>query len=127
MELPKNIRINEYTIKLIEEKQLSYGPIYTLSLVELETLKVYIETYLKTRFIWPSTFPTDTPIFFNKKPNSNFCLFLDYQGLNNLTIKNLYLFPLIKKALNCLGWAKQFTQLDLTYTYYQIKIWESDK
>lgn len=35
----------------MEAKQLSYGPIYIYSLVELETLKIYIETYLKIEFI----------------------------------------------------------------------------
>lgn len=43
--------MNKYIIELINKKQLPYRPIYTLSLVELETLKVYIETHLKTGFI----------------------------------------------------------------------------
>ena len=51
MKLSKNTRMNEYAIKLIDKKQLSYEPIYAFSLVELETLKTYIKTYLKTGFI----------------------------------------------------------------------------
>ena len=51
MELLENTGINEHAIKLIKEKKLLYGPIYALNLVELETLKAYIETYLKTGFI----------------------------------------------------------------------------
>lgn len=51
MELPKIIRINEYAIELIDGKQSFYKPIYTLSLIELETLKTYIEAHLKTGFI----------------------------------------------------------------------------
>ena len=43
--------MNKYIIKLIKKKQQPYKPIYTLSLVELETLKVYIKTQLKTGFI----------------------------------------------------------------------------
>lgn len=54
MELPKNININEYTIKLVEDKPLPYTPIYSPGLIELETQNVYIVTYLKTRFIKPS-------------------------------------------------------------------------
>lgn len=46
MKLPKNTNINEYIIKLIEEKQLPYGYIYTFSLVELKTLKTYIKMHL---------------------------------------------------------------------------------
>ncbi len=51
IELLENTGMNEHAIKLIEGKQPPYGPIYALSPVELETLKTYIETHLKTSFI----------------------------------------------------------------------------
>ncbi len=54
MKLSENTNINKYAIELIEGKQPPYGPIYALSLVELETLKIYIKTYLKNGFIQPS-------------------------------------------------------------------------
>ncbi len=109
MELPENTGINEHAIKLINKKQPPYGPIYALSPVELETLKAYIETHLKTGFIWPSKSPTGAFILFDKKPDGSFCLYMDYRGLNNLTIKNQYPFPLIGEALDCLGRVKRFT------------------
>ena len=65
MELPENTDMNEHVIKLIEGKQPPYGLIYSLKLVELETLKTYIETYLKTGFIQPSKSPASAPILFN--------------------------------------------------------------
>ena len=88
IELYENISINEYAIKLVKDKQLPYWLIYSLKLVKLKTLKTYIETYLKSRFIQPSKFLTGIPIFFNQKLNKNLCLCINYQGLNNLTIKN---------------------------------------
>ena len=48
--LPKSTGINEHAIKLRKDKQLLYKPISNLGLVELETLKTYIETHLKTGF-----------------------------------------------------------------------------
>ena len=51
MKLPKITNMNKYAIKLIEEKQLLYKPLYTLSPIELEILKAYIEIHLKTGFI----------------------------------------------------------------------------
>ncbi len=51
MKLPENTGMNEHAIKLIDDKQSPYKPIYALNPVELETLKTYIETYLKTGFI----------------------------------------------------------------------------
>ena len=46
MELSENTGINKHAIKLVEGKQLPYGPIYDLGPVELETLKAYIKPYL---------------------------------------------------------------------------------
>lgn len=51
MELYENIYINKHVIELEKDKQASYEPIHSLGLVEQETLKIYIETYLKTGFI----------------------------------------------------------------------------
>lgn len=43
--------MNKYAIKLDEGKQLFYGLIYSLELVKLKILKIYIKSHLKTRFI----------------------------------------------------------------------------
>ena len=48
IELPENTGMNEHAIKLVEGKQPLYCLIYSLRPVELETLKNYIETQLKT-------------------------------------------------------------------------------
>ena len=71
--------------------------------MELETLKAYIKTHLKTGFIQPFKSPTGAPILFDKKPDGSFYLCMKYQGLNNLTIKNWYTFLLIGKALDHLS------------------------
>ena len=53
IELLENIGINEHTIKLEEGKQLLFDSIYSLRLIELETLKTYIKTTRVNSFIWP--------------------------------------------------------------------------
>ena len=95
--------------------------------MELKTLKTYIKTNLANGFIWPLKSPADTPILFIQKPDSSLRLCVDYRGLNNLTMKNRYLLPLIGESLDRLGRAKWFTQLDLTSAYYRIRIKEDDK
>ncbi len=94
--------------------------------MELEILKTYIETHLKTGFIQPSKSLAGTPILFDKKPNGSFHLCVNHWDLNNLTIKNRYPLPLIGEALDCLGQAEWFTQLDLTSTYHRMRIREGD-
>ena len=118
MELPKNTGMNKHIIKLIEEKKPLYKSIYTFSLMKQETLKANTKTCLKTAFIQSFKSPADALIFFNKKPNSSLYLYINYQGLNNLMIKNRYFLPLIVEFFNRLSLVKWFPQLDLTNTYY---------
>ena len=99
-ELPKNIRLNEYAIKLEEDKQLFFGPMYNLEPIKLEILKTYIKTNLANNFIWPFKSPAKAFILFNKKPNKSFRLYIDYWSLNNIIMKNQYLLTLIGKLLN---------------------------
>ena len=125
--LLKYTGINDYAIKLVDGQQLLYRPIYSLGPVELKTLKAYIETNLANGFIRPSMSPADTPILFDRKSNGSFRLCVDYQGLNNLTIKNWYPLPLIGESVDRLGRARRFIQLDFTNAYYQIRIRKGDK
>ena len=59
------------------DKQPSYELIYNLGPVELEILKTYIKTHLKTRSIQTFKSLTGTPILFDKKPNSSLYLYID--------------------------------------------------
>ncbi len=127
VELSEHTGINDHAIELVDDWQPPYGPIYSLGPVELETLKAYIENNLASGFIRPSKFPAGAPILFDKKPDGSVKLCLDYQGLNNLIIKNRYSLPLVGESLDRLGQARHFIQLDLTNTYYQMRIREGDK
>lgn len=49
--LPKYTRINDHLIYWEEDKQPLYGLIYSLELVKLEMLKIYIKDNLKNSFI----------------------------------------------------------------------------
>ena len=125
--LPEITKLNQHAIKLQKGQQLPYRPIYSLGPVKLETLKTYIKTNLANGFIWPSKSPAGTPILFVGKPDGSFRLYVDYRGLNNLTIKNRYPLPLIGESLDRLGRAKRFTQLDLTSAYHRMRIKEGDE
>ena len=62
--LPKVIKLNHHAIKFQETQQLFYKLIYSLSLIELKTLKIYIETNLANNFIWPLKLLASAFIFF---------------------------------------------------------------
>ena len=108
VKLPENTKINDHLINLLDNKQPPYSLMYSLGLVKLETLKTYIKANPASSFIRPSKYPAGIPIIFIQKKNSSLCLCVDYQGLNNLTIKNCYSLHLIGKLLDCLGFIKRF-------------------
>lgn len=87
MELFRNTDINEHAIELTEDKQPLCRPIYTISPVKLETLKIYITIYLKTRFIRSFKSLTKLLILMDKKSDNCFYLYFNYWGPNNITIK----------------------------------------
>ncbi len=99
-ELPEHTGINDHAIELVDDRQPSYGPIYSLGPVELETLKAYIKNNLVSDFIRPSKSPAGAVILFDKKPDDSLRLCVDYRGLNNLTIKNRYPLPLVRNTLD---------------------------
>ena len=98
--LPEQTGVNEHAIKLEEGKQPPYGPINSLGPVEFKTLKTEIKISLANAFIRASKSLAGAPILFVCKPNSSFCLYIKYQRLNNLTIKNWYPLSLIGESLN---------------------------
>ncbi len=100
IELPEYTRINDHAIELVNDRQPPYGPIYNLRLMELETLKAYIKNNLANGFIKSFKSPARAPIFFDKKPDGSLRLYMDYQGLNNLTIKNWYPLLLVGESLD---------------------------
>ncbi len=126
-ELLEHIGINNHAIKLVDDWQPPYGPIYSLRLMKLETLKAYIKNSLASGFIWPLKSPAGALILFNKKPDASLRLCVDYRGLNNLTIKNWYPLSLVGESLDRLSRARHFTQLNLTNAYHQIRIREGDE
>ena len=72
--LPKVTELNQHTIKLQEDQEPLYRPIYSLGPEKLEILKTYIKTNLANGFIQLSKSPTGTPILFFGKPNGRFRL-----------------------------------------------------
>ena len=80
--------ISNHAIKLIDDWQPLYSFIYSLEPMKLEILKVYIKNNLANDFIRPSKSPAGASIVFDKKPDNSVRLCVNYQSLNNLTIKN---------------------------------------
>ncbi len=99
------------------------GRLYSLSSPEREAMDKYINESLNAGLIRPSSSPAGPGFFFIKKDGSlQPCI--DYWGLNDITIRNGYLLPLISSAFELLQGANVFTKLDLRNAYHLVSIRE---
>jgi len=114
-------------INLEEGQSPPFGPIYGLSEPELQALRDYLIENLAKGFIRHSKFPADAPILFVKKKDGSLRLCVDYRGLNKITKKNRYPFPLILGLLDQLHTKKIFTKIDLCGGYNLLKVRPSDE
>ena len=75
---PGRTGANEHAIELEDGKQLPSRPIYSLGPIELETLKIYIETNLAKCFIRTLKSPASVPILFVRNSDDSFRLYVNY-------------------------------------------------
>jgi hypothetical protein len=117
----------DHNIRLQEGKTPPFEPLYPMSRNELIALKKWLEKNLRKEFIRPSSSPAASPILFVKKADEGLRFCVDYQKLNNISVKNRYPLPLIKKSLNNLKGMKYFTKIDIVFIFNNIRIKKEQK
>jgi hypothetical protein len=79
----------DHAIDLNDGTYPPWGPIYTLSAVELKALRDDLDEMLRPSKIWSSTSPGRALIFFIPKANGkSLPLCVDYQRLNKIIVLN---------------------------------------
>ena len=125
--LPKHTKF-DHAITLKEGSKPPFGPIYSLSQVELETLREYLERMLREGKIRPSESPAGAPILFVPKPNGRgLRLCVDYRKLNATTIPNRYPLPLMQELQDMVAGCMVFSKLDLKNGYNLLRIKPGDE
>ena len=104
------------------------GPIYALSEKELGVLREYLDTMLASGKIRFGKSPAGAPILFvSKKESRGLRLYVEYRGLNKVTIWNRYPLPLMNELCDHVGGSNIFTKLELKSRYNHIRIKEGDE
>ena len=103
------------------------GKVYSLSREEREEVQAFIKDQLRKGYIRPSKSPQTSPVHFVAKKDGKRKMVQDYHHINQWTIKNGYLLPLIADILDGVGKRKVFTKLDLRWGYNNVRIKEGDK
>ncbi len=116
---------HDHAIKITTES--SYESLYNLSNTELATLRQYLDNVLVKEWIKHFINSTDASILFIFKKNDNLRLYVNYQDLNKITVKNRHSLSLISETLNRLNKVKQFTKLNLKNVYHRLRIQHEDE
>jgi len=117
----------DYAIDLKETFKLQKGRIYPLSKMEREEVQKFVEDQLREEYIRSSKSPQMSLVFFVGKKDSNKRMVMDYCNLNDQTIKNNYLLPLITELIDNMGSKKVFTKMDLRWRFNNMRIKEGNK
>jgi len=103
------------------------GKVYSLSREEREEVQAFVEDQLRKEYICSSKSPQISPVHFVAKKDGKRRMVQDYRHINQWTIKNRYLLPLIVDILDGVGKRKVFTKLDLRWGYKNVRIKEGDE
>ncbi|GJY83762.1 putative reverse transcriptase domain-containing protein [Tanacetum coccineum] len=126
-----------------KEKRLEYVPIvrdflkvfpedlparapYRIALSEMKELSDQLHELSDKGLIRPSSSPWGAPVLFFKKKDGSFRMCIDYQELNNLTVKNRYPLPRIDQLFDHLQGSSVYSKIDLRSGYHQLRFCEVD-
>ena len=109
----------EFSIDLLPSTQPIAKAPYRMAPSELQELNEQLHDLLAKGFIRPSVSPWGSPVLFMRKKDGSRRLCIDYQKLNQITVKNKYPLPRIDDLFDQLQGAKYFSKIDLRSGYHQ--------
>ena len=91
--------------------------LFLLSRPEWEAMEKYLTKAVASSLIRPSSSPAGAGFFFVGKKDGTLRPCIDYRALNDITVKNRNLLPLMNTAFELLQDTRVFTKLDLRNAY----------
>ena len=89
--------------------------------------KEWLDDNLSCKFIRPSKSSISSPLFFVPKKDESLCPCVNYDRVNEASVKDTFSLPLIKNIMQSISGAKYFTKLDLCNGYHFIRVKEGDE
>ena len=93
---------------------------------EHKELKEQLKDLLDKGFIRPTISPWGAPVLFVRKKDGSLRMYIDYDQLNKITVKNKYPLPRIDDLFDQLQGASYFSKIDLRSGYHQLKVRECE-
>jgi len=120
-------KIWDHAIDIKKGFVLRKGKVYPLSREEREEVQEFIKEQLRKEYIRPSKSSQMAPVFFVGKKDRKKRMVQNYQYLDEWTVKNNYLLPLILDVIKNIGTKKVFTKMDLRWDYNNVRIKEENE
>ena len=120
-------KVQDHTIDLKETFKPQKGRIYPLSKNESEKVQNFVKDQLRKEYIRPSKSFQISPVFFVEKKDGSKRIVMDYYNLNDQTVKNNYLLPLITDLIDNMGSKKVFIKINLRWGFNNVRIKEGDE
>ena len=117
----------DYAIDLKKTFKPQKKRIYSLSKDKREEVQNFVNDQLRKGYIRPSKSPQMSPVFFVGKKDRSKRMVIDYHSLNNQTVMNNYLLPLITDLIDNIGSKRVFTKMDLWWGFNNVRIKEEDE
>jgi hypothetical protein len=91
----------DHKIKIKEGAEPKKEPLRPMSAEKAEYVRKYVDEGLRKGHIRESESPAGYPLYIVPK-GEDYRVYVDYWGLNDITVKNSYLLPLIHELQDCL-------------------------
>ncbi|GKF93733.1 hypothetical protein Tco_0283433, partial [Tanacetum coccineum] len=105
-------REEEFCIELIPGAVPVVKSPYCLAPTKMQELSNQLKELQEKGFIRPSSSPWGVSVLFVKKKDGSFCMCIDYQELNKLTVKNRYPLPRIDDLFDQLQGSRYFLKIE---------------
>ena len=89
---------------------------------ELLYLQKTLIDLLDKNFIRISKSPAAVLVLLVRKPGGGVRFYIDYRGLNDLSVKDRYPLPLMRETLRNIAKAKWFTKLDIIAAFHKVRV-----
>ncbi len=114
----------DHQIELRPGETPRWGPLYSMSAMELEILRAWLDKMLKTGRIRESSSSCSSPLMFvgKKDPEDPLRPVVDFRALNDITVPVRYPLPLISELQDRLAGSKFYTKIDLKTGFNLVRI-----
>nr|GEW51073.1 putative reverse transcriptase domain-containing protein [Tanacetum cinerariifolium] len=122
----KGKQLEDFRIDLVPGAAPVARAPYRLAPSKMKELADQLQELTNKGFIRPSSSPWGAPVLFVKKKDRSFQMYIDYQELNKLTVKNRYPLPRIDDLFDQLQGSSVYSKIDLRSGYHQLRVREED-